>query len=112
MKHSVSIAGAILALLIGATVGAEEFFVHRYNVALVKTLPGDAEDQVMARFGEPSLRELPSKPFHRYADRACTAPCAERLWWENPILRGGFEAWSVEMSAERRVLNSAHWVSP
>jgi hypothetical protein len=112
MKRSVGIAGAVLALLIVATAGAEEFFAHRYNVAISETRPGDREDQVMARFGEPSLREFPSKPFHRYADRPCLAPCAERLWWENPILRGGFEAWSVEMSAERKVLHSAHWVSP
>ena len=112
MKRALGIATALVALAIGATVTIEAIFVHRYNVALEETRPGDGEDQVVARFGEPYLREFPSKPFYRYADRPCTAPCAVRLWWENPILRGGFEAWSVEMSAERKVLNSAHWVSP
>ncbi len=112
MKRTVGIATAFAAVTICGIVAVESIFVHRYNVALEETRPGDGEDQVVARFGESSLRESPSKPFYRYADRPCAAPCATRLWWENPILRGGFEAWSVEMSAERKVLSSAHWVSP
>jgi hypothetical protein len=72
---------------------------------------GDAADSVLARFGNPSVREGPEKLFAAYADTKCQAPCAER-WWFEGLLPSGWEAWSVSLGIDRKVLEKAHWVFP
>jgi hypothetical protein len=64
----------------------------------------------MKRMGGPDVRET-SQLFVRYASVPCVAPCAQRLWWEHPILKG-FEAWSVDINIEGNVIHKAHFVSP
>jgi hypothetical protein len=83
---------------------------HRTQ-ALDKIAVGDTQESVIARLGQPSRSELPSKPYTVYASLGCVAPCAVRLWWEWPVFRG-IEAWSVDLGANHRVLHSSHWVSP
>lgn len=73
--------------------------------------PGDSEDSVLARLGQPRVRERVDQPYLVYASRACAAPCTVRLWWEWPLFRG-IEAWSVELDASHQVIRTTHWVSP
>ena len=79
--------------------------------ALEKVAVGDTQESVVERLGQPSRSELPGHPYSLYASRGCVAPCAVRLWWEWPVLRG-IEAWSVDLGADHHVLQTAHWVSP
>lgn len=72
---------------------------------------GDTRDTVLAQFGKPSVSETKDLPFRRYASIGCSAPCEERLWFENRMTFG-IEAWSIELGADRRVVHKAHWVSP
>nr|WP_162486482.1 hypothetical protein [Stenotrophomonas acidaminiphila] len=73
---------------------------------------GDAEGEVVRVLGSPSVREKAGDPpFGRYSSKACTAPCTERLWFENRL---GFdkEAWSIDLDLNRRVMDKARWMSP
>jgi hypothetical protein len=72
---------------------------------------GDAENSVVARFGNPSVREGPENLFSRYSSTKCQAPCIERLWFENRIVFD-LEAWSVSLGSDRKVVEKYHWVSP
>jgi hypothetical protein len=72
---------------------------------------GDTEDSVVARFGNPSVREDPEKLFSRYASTKCQAPCVERLWFENRMALD-LEAWSVSLGSDGKVVEKYHWVSP
>lgn len=85
---------------------------HRQTSAFDAISNGDREDKVVRLLGEPFVRERRSDPpFGRYSSYACVTPCSERLWYEN---RMGFvgEAWSVDLDADRRVIDTARWVSP
>jgi len=79
--------------------------------SLVQIAVGDTKQSVLERLGQPSRSELPGQPFLLYANHGCVAPCATRLWWEWPLLRG-IEAWSVELDSTDRVIHTTHWVSP
>lgn len=105
------ISALVIAVAVVAAIGACSWRVHRYESALAAIQVGDAESEVIARLGAPSVREPTGAPYMRYTARPCAAPCAERLWWEWPIAPGT-EAWSVELTSERRVLRTYHWVSP
>lgn len=73
---------------------------------------GQTEQQVVDAMGQPSVREKSGgPPFRRYTAYACEAPCAERLWFENR-LGMDLDAWSVELSADGRVVKKSRWVSP
>jgi hypothetical protein len=72
---------------------------------------GDAADSVVARFGNPSVRERPEKLFPRYASTKCQAPCVERLWFENRLALD-LEAWSVSLGSDGKVVEKYHWISP
>ena len=85
--------------------------VSKYQGAFAATSDGDPMSRVVERFGSPSVQENNANPFLRYATKRCEAPCAERLWWEHPVLKG-IEAWSVEFNADQVAIHKAHWVSP
>ena len=72
---------------------------------------GDTASSVVARFGTPSVREGPEKPFSRYGASRCQSPCVERLWFENRLALD-LEAWSVSLGSDGRVVKKSHWVSP
>ena len=72
---------------------------------------GDTADSVMARFGNPSVREGPERLFSRYASAKCVSPCVERLWFENRLALD-LEAWSVSLGSDGKVVDKYHWVSP
>lgn len=73
---------------------------------------GASEDVVVHLMGKPSIRERAEGPgFYRYASAGCVAPCNERLWYENRLGMVG-EAWSIEMDANRRVVEKSYWISP
>ena len=72
---------------------------------------GTAENDAIKKLGAPDVVETFASPFFRYASEPCRPPCVRRLWWEHPILKG-WEAWSVEVSANGTILDKSHWVSP
>ncbi len=72
---------------------------------------GDSEISAIEKLGDPSRRELVREPYLVYASQGCISPCATRLWWEWPLMRG-IEAWSVELDANQKVVEKSHWVSP
>ena len=111
MAKKLTVIGISDIAIIASVIGACELKVHRYNAAFSETAVGELESSVVARFGEPSIRETAAQPFLRYAASPCTKPCAVRLWWETPIIPG-IEAWSVEVGQDRIVVHTAHWVSP
>jgi hypothetical protein len=105
-------AASLGALAIVATgLAICSYTVSTYEQAFEATRDGEVLAVVIDRFGEPSVREVPSQAFTRYADRGCNAPCSLRVWWEHPMLKG-IEAWSVEFNSENHVVHKGHWVSP
>jgi hypothetical protein len=108
--HAGKLVLALVACAV-ASVATCSHVVARYERAFELTGDGESAPDVIARFGKPSVREVRTQPFLRYATSECNAPCSERLWWEHPVLRG-IEAWSVELNSENRVIGKAHWVSP
>jgi hypothetical protein len=74
-------------------------------------LVGDSEASVVARLGDPSFRERTGQPYLRYTGSPCMRPCATRLWWDWPVMRG-IEAWSVELGENRNVVKTYRWTSP
>jgi hypothetical protein len=103
--------GVLITVAPILAVGACAVLMARYERAFETTSNGEMNSLVVGRFGEPTVRELPEKHYLRYASRACQNPCAVRLWWEHPVLRG-FEAWSVEFDDSGKVVHKTHWVSP
>jgi len=88
------------------------YISHRGTTAFNAINVGDAEEKVVGVLGEPSVREkVGEPPFSRYSSYACMTPCSERLWYENRL---GFvgEAWSVDLNANRKVIDKAQWMSP
>lgn len=105
-------------IAICALVGSPFFYVAscehvsaNRREAFDATKIGDSADAVQKRFGLPSVKERPEKPFTRYASKGCNTPCAERWWFENRMMLD-IEAWSVSFSADGKVLAKYHWVSP
>lgn len=72
---------------------------------------GDNRAKVLSRFGSPSVSEKKDDSFVRYSSIGCTAPCEERLWFENKMILG-VEAWSIDLGVDGRVVHKAHWSSP
>jgi len=103
--------GILITVAPFLAVGGCAALVARYERAFEATTDGEQTSFVVDRFGEPTVRELPAEHYLRYAGRACQAPCALRLWWEHPVLRG-IEAWSVEFDDSGKVVHKAHWISP
>ena|SRR5687768_805572 len=111
MKHLVSTAAAVVSIAVLVPIAGCTYVVSGYERAFERTSDGDSMLEVVSRFGAPSVRERQSTPFDRYVAKPCEAPCAERLWWEHPVLRG-IEAWCVEFDVSGRVVHKAHLVSP
>ena len=103
--------GILIAVAPVLAVGGCAVLVARYERAFEATTDGQPFSVVTDRFGEPTVRELPTERYLRYSGTGCQSPCAVRLWWEHPVLRG-IEAWSVEFDDGGRVVHKAHWVSP
>jgi hypothetical protein len=73
---------------------------------------GDTESQVINVMGQPKDRETNGGPrLTKYGLAACTAPCAQRLWYPNGMSLAG-EAWTVELDASGHVVHTAHVTSP
>lgn len=88
------------------------YISHHRSTGFELVRTGDTEDLVIDKLGNPSVRERSgAKPFLRYASYGCVAPCAERLWFENRLSLDA-EAWSVDLDANRRVIDKAKWISP
>lgn len=88
------------------------YVAHRNTAAFNDVVVGDGEATVLRTLGTPSMREKRGEPaFVRYSGEGCVAPCHERLWYENR-LGLDVEAWSIELGEDRRVIGTAHWVSP
>jgi len=111
MRKRATTTVALLAGLVVISLFAVVWRTNRYERAFEVSSPGEQQNVIVGRFGEPSVREMYDRPFLRYASEACKSPCTTRLWWEHPIFRG-IEAWSVEFGSEGQMLQKAHWVSP
>ena len=111
MRKTVSNLGIGLLIAVVVLVSSCSIQAHRRTLELGQISVGDSEASVLARLGEPRVREHPGQPYLLYATKGCAAPCATRLWWEWPLFRG-MEAWSVDLDASRKVVHTAHWVSP
>ena len=111
MNRPIKLALLLVSITLLGAIAACTYTVSKYESAFAATSSGEKESQVTARFGAPSVRESQNEPFLLYATKACEPPCAERLWWEHPVLKG-IEAWSVEFNAQGNVIAAAHWVSP
>jgi hypothetical protein len=73
---------------------------------------GDTEQQVISAMGKPKDREAAAGQRRlKYGMAACTAPCAQRLWYPNGMSLAG-EAWSVELDASGHVVKTDHITSP
>lgn len=73
---------------------------------------GDTEQQVIDIMGQPQDRETSAGPrLAKYGVAACTAPCAQRLWYPNGMSLAG-EAWAVELDVSGHVVHTAHVTSP
>lgn len=111
MKPIAKVIVGIVAIAAVGGIASCSRVVSRYAHAFETTNSGEYSSTVIGRFGSPSVREVPTHPFMAYATAGCKAPCALRLWWEHPVLKG-IEAWSVEFDDKNQVINKAHWVSP
>ena len=107
-----------LSIAVGATIGV--VLLYAATCAYVRTKRqeafsainvGDTAASVVARFGNPFVRETPKKLFSRYTSTKCQSPCVERMWFENR-LAFDIEAWSVSIGTDGRVIERYHWVSP
>jgi hypothetical protein len=111
MKHVAKVIVDIIAIAaVGGIISCSRG-VSRYERAFETTKEGELSSTVIGRFGSPSVREIPTHPYLVYASAGCKTPCALRVWWEHPVLKG-IEAWSVEFDDKDRVIHKAHWVSP
>ena len=99
-----------LVLLIVLAIGGCTLRSHFLTKRLAEIRLGDTEELVLSKLGEPGLKELPGAPYSRYASTPCSNPCAERLWWDGHFM--DIEAWSVSLDSNRKVIDTAHWVSP
>jgi hypothetical protein len=111
MRRVIMVLGGTLIVAFASVIVGCERKVRFYGSGLAKVQIGDSEELVVSRLDQPSVKELEDRPFLRYATKPCFGQCKARLWWEWPILPG-VEAWSVELDAGGRVIDTAHWVSP
>lgn len=98
---------AVITFIVGACVVK----IRHYDAAFSRVAVGDSEASVVARLGNPGVREPTGQPYLRYTGSPCRSPCVTRLWWEWPIMPG-MEAWSVEVGADRTVVRTYRWESP
>lgn len=107
MKFLLATFSALFVLYVGAC----SYVSHKRSGAFETIKTGDAEGDVIALFGSPSVREKKDALFSRYATEPCTGDCVERLWFENRMTLDT-EAWSVELDSSRTVIKKTHWASP
>jgi hypothetical protein len=102
---------AAIALIPLGYVAACSYESHRGEAAMAGVKNGDSEEKVIGFFGPPTTREHQGDGYRRYVDDACVDPCVERLWFENRLSIVD-EAWFVALDRDRRVLKTAHLISP
>ena len=106
------IVGAIIVLIPVAYFTSCTVISSQQARAFAKVHVGDTEQQVIGVMGKPADRETSNGPrLIKYGAPACTAPCAQRLWYPNRISLDG-EAWSVELGATGTVTAASHLTSP
>lgn len=86
-------------------------FSNSRKEAFYQIQPGDTREMVLARFGTPSYLEFQGGMAGRYSQAPCTAPCAERLWFENSLTTD-LEVWSIDLDSSGRVLDKVYITSP
>lgn len=85
---------------------------HQRGQAFAQVGEGDAASQVIQIMGEPTDREVAGGPrLIKYGANACSAPCAQRLWYANTLSLVG-EAWLVDLDGSGHVIHTAHLTSP
>jgi hypothetical protein len=82
-------------------------FSNSRKAAFYQVETGDTRQSVLARFGAPTHVERAGAPFKHYASTPCTAPCAERLWFDNR-LNPELEVWAVELDRHGRVVEKQY----
>lgn len=102
---------SVIALVPIAYVASCSYNSYRGNAAMAQIKNGDSERQVIALFGLPTTRERQNASYPRYVNDKCIDPCVERLWFQNKLSIAD-EAWFVTVDKDRRVLDSAHLISP
>lgn len=95
---------------VGCAVSACAYRVSQITEGFALAAKGESRNNATQELGTPGVVETPDQPFMVYASVPCTAPCAQRLWWEHPVLRG-VEAWSMEFDSNGRMLHKAYWLS-
>jgi hypothetical protein len=98
-------------LVIAAYLSIAWYRAHSMSATFEQISIGGTEASALAVLGDPSVREIPNKPFLRYATKPCRSPCVERLWFENRLLLD-IEAWSVEVDDRHNIIRKTHWISP
>lgn len=73
---------------------------------------GDTQQEVIKVMGDPADRETAGGVhLTKYGVPACTAPCAQRLWYPNKLSLTG-DAWLVDLGVSGQVVHTAHITSP
>ena len=111
MRKIIAISSLVLLASAVIFVSSCSVQANRRTEQLAKVVVGDSEASILARLGQPRVREHSGQPYLLYATSACSSPCVTRLWWDLPLFRG-VEAWSVELDNSNNVVSTAHWVSP
>jgi hypothetical protein len=62
MAKKLTVIGVTALAIIASVIGACEIKVHHYNAAFSQVEVGDQEAMVVARLGEPSVRETARQP--------------------------------------------------
>ena len=85
-------------------------FSNSRKEAFYQVQTGDTRQAVLARFGKPTHVEREGVVFKHYSSTPCTAPCAERLWFENR-LNSELEVWAVSLDRHGRVVDKNYLIS-
>jgi hypothetical protein len=102
----------IIILIPVLYIGSCTVISHQREHGLAQVKNGDSEQQVIQVMGQPADRETAGgNRVAKYGAPECKAPCAQRLWYPNPISPAG-EAWSVDLDVSGHVIATDHIVSP
>ncbi|MBO9688305.1 MAG: hypothetical protein J7598_17010 [Mitsuaria chitosanitabida] len=105
------IAIALLVVALFAMAGFSTFTDGRAFHGFDELKTGMSRSEVIALMGTPTQVERPGVPFTRHSSVACSAPCAERLWYEHHLMPD-VEARSVDLDANGKVIDKYRWTSP
>lgn len=112
MGATAKVVVGIIILIPVLYIGSCSVISRQREHGLAQVKKGESEQQVIQAMGQPADRETAGG--HRvakYGAPECKAPCAQRLWYPNPISLAG-EAWSVDLDVSGHVVATDHIVSP